>query len=168
MKHLYRIIIYGIILVICIVMGLLGFSEKNRQFSNKKEELTSIISSINNSNYVKNYKENGVIINAKLYNKSILISYQGVNNYNYKFTLGNNYLYAKYNENDAIANMFVMLLADSIGQYYGENEGYSYEIFTNNYYMSSSFNDGIEINNKNGKNYVKINLDEHIKINNMY
>ena len=163
MKHLYRIIFYSIVLIICLVMGVLGLTEKNRQYNSRKDELISIASLFNNSNYIKSYKENGVTINAKLTNYGISISYNGVNNYHYKFVLTNNYLYTTFDEGDPVANMFVMLIADSISQYYGESEGTIYNMFTSKEYLNLSLNDGIELETKNNKSFVKVNLDNPTK-----
>lgn len=135
MKNIWRIIFWGIILIISLCAGVLGVIYSNQNFNKRKNDLVNIVETFNSNQLINNYKKIDVNLNAKLSDKNIIVSYTGNVNKDYIFKFKKNYLETTISKND---------------------------LFNSNIY-NFKFSDGISYTDKTDKFIVKINLDNYIK-----
>lgn len=162
MKNIWRIIFWGIILIISLCAGVLGVIYNNQNFNKRKNDLVNIVETFNSNQLINNYKKIDVNLNAKLSDKNIIVSYTGNVNKDYIFKFKKNYLETTISKNDSIADIVVMLITDSVSTIHGEAQNSINDLFDSNIY-NFKFSDGISYTDKTDKFIVKINLDNYIK-----
>ena len=114
MKNIWRIIFWGIILIISLCAGVLGVIYSNQNFNKRKNDLVNIVETFNSNQLINNYKKIDVNLTAKLSDKNIIVSYTGNVNKDYIFKFKKNYLETTINKNDSIGDIVVMLITDSV------------------------------------------------------
>lgn len=162
MKNIWRIIFWGIILIISLCAGVLGVIYSNQNFNSKKSDLENIVETFNNNPLINDYKRVNVNLSASLNGKSIVISYTGNISEDYIFKFRKNYLETTISKSDNIADIVVMLITDSVSTIHGEAQNSINDLFNSNIY-NFKFSDGISYTDKTDKFIVKINLDNYIK-----
>lgn len=160
-KYLFRIIFWSIILVFSIFLGVIGLINSNKEFNNNKKVLNEIIRDFNNHSTIKEFGAVNTKINASLKNKKIVINYNDIKKY--KFNVKDNYLEITINKDDSDAKMIIMILADSIAIYKGQEEKSTFEYFITDKALLFNFEQGISYTLKNNKYVVKLNLNRYVK-----
>ena len=90
MKNIWRIIFWGIILIISLCAGVLGVIYSNQNFNKRKNDLVNIVETFNSNQLINNYKKIDVNLTAKLSDKNIIVSYTGNVNKDYIFKFKKN------------------------------------------------------------------------------
>ena len=165
MKHLYRMIFWGLIMVICIVAGVLGISQSNQNFAPVKNKLNSIVYNFNNNENVKAFNDRGITLNAKLKGRKIVITYDSTKISKYTYSYKDGYLETTFDSKDSFGTTQLMIMAASIGDNFGINENDIYGIITSNSYLNYTLDSGIEAKLNNGKYTIKLNVESPITIN---
>ena len=142
MKNIWRIIFWGIILIISLSAGVLGVIYSNQNFNKRKNDLVNIVETFNSNQLINDYKKIDVNLTAKLSDKNIIVSYTGNVNKDYIFKFKKNYLETTISKNDNIADIVVMLITDSISTIHGETQNSINDLFNSNIY-NFKFSDGI-------------------------
>ena len=159
MKNKYRIIFWGFILLICLSCGITGIIKNNTIFKGQSDKFNKIIENFNNSTLLRDYKTREINIKARLKGKNIVVNYEGMQSKTFKFINKENYLEVKYSKDDNFGYIIVMLMTDSISEYYNQQDEIVYPLFNNQEVMNYTLKDGIEITTKDNDYIVKINLD---------
>ncbi len=162
MKNIWRIVFWGIVCIMCVCAGVFGVIYSNQNFNSKKSDLENIVETFNNNPLINDYKRVNVNLSASLSGKSIVISYTGNISEDYIFKFRKNYLETTISKSDNIAEIVVMLMADSVSTIHGEAQNSINDLFDSRIY-SYKFEDGISYTDKTDKYLVKINLDNYIK-----
>ena len=162
MKNIWRIVFWGIICMLCLSAGIFGIIYNNQNFNKRKDDLLNIVKTFNSNQLINEYKKININLNSNLQDKNLVVTYTGNISNEYTFKLKNNYLETTINKSDNIANIVVMLIADSISTIHGEKQNSINDLFDNNIY-NYKFEDGISFIDKSNKYLVKINLDNYIK-----
>lgn len=158
--YLFRLIFWGIITIIIISLGVIGFLENNKRFDSTKNTLTNITKVFNGNETVQKYNKIGNNVKAKVKNRSIYITFQDDT---YKFKLKEDYLEGKISKNNTTDEMITMLLTDSIYVVNGGATGTIFQLFTDQIIYSYKLNQGIEFIS-NGEYYiVKIKINEKLE-----
>ncbi len=164
MKNIWRIVFWGIICIMCVCAGVFGVIYSNQNFNNRKSDLVNIVEIFNANPLINDYKRINVNLTAKLNGKNIVISYTGNVSEEYTFKFRKNYLETTISKSDNIADIVVMLIADSVSTIHGEEQNSINNLFDSRIF-SYKFEDGISYTDKTDKYLVKINLDNYIKNN---
>lgn len=159
MKNKYRIIFWGFILLICLSCGITGIINNNTIFKGQSDKFNKIIENFNNSTLLRDYKTREINIKARLKGKNIVVNYEGMQSKTFKFINKEKYLEVKYSKDDNFGYIIVMLMTDSISEYYNQQDEIVYPLFNNQEVMNYTLKDGIEITTKDNDYIVKINLD---------
>ena len=162
MKNIYRIMFWGLIAALSLAAGIVGVITNNQLFKQRENELKSIVNYYNNSELLREYRLANVMISSSLVNKDIVVSYDGVYSKKYKYELYNGYLKTSYSSSDAFGKVSLMLMADAISQYYGNDSKSLYPAFNSNYIYKYNMNDGISFEFKNDEYIVKLSLDKPV------
>ena len=164
MKNIYRIMFWGLVCTLSLAAGIVGVITNNQLFSQRKNELNSIISYYNESDLLKEYRLANVMVSASLDNKDIVVTYEGIESKKYRYVLYNGYLKTTYNKNDSFAKVSLMLITDAISQYYGNPAKNVYSEFNNDEIYNYTFDKGINFELNKNKYIVKINLNKPLDL----
>ena len=104
MKNIWRIIFWGIILIISLSAGVLGVIYSNQNFNKRKNDLVNIVETFNSNQLINDYKKIDVNLTAKLSDKNIIVSYTGNVNKDYIFKFKKNYLETTISKNDSFSD----------------------------------------------------------------
>ena len=165
MKNLYRIIFWGVITLALIALGIVGVIESNKNFSSTKSELNYIVNTFNKSNIVDTYQKSGVIVEAEISKRNLVINYDGQTSKKYQFTFNNDSLEYTYLESDVFGLLLVKTVTNYINEYYGDSSHNIGKIFDDKDLLKTyTINDGITFISDGYTNNVKIKLGSIINI----
>lgn len=166
MKNIYRIIIWGLVFVLCLTAGTYGLYTNYKVLKDKKELINYMVEKFNDSEYLNNFKSNNVIINAKNKGTNIIVTYESYTIIKYTFNIKENHIETSYQKSDSFGKVMVMLMADAVSQYYGTEKGNIYPLFNNNDELYTyTLDKGIIYEEADNTYTVKLNLNKPIKYN---
>lgn len=144
-KNIWRILFWGLILLICLTLGTVGYLE-NRRINNEAEELLNKIKTILNDSYIINkYEESNIKIDINVKGNKLTITFSGSTEKDYVYNLKDNVLSTQYNKNDTTGREMLIAVTDSIAVLNGESSNQVYSIFQNNSIDNYTFDEGIKI-----------------------
>lgn len=144
-KNIWRILFWGLILLICLTLGTVGYLE-NRRINDEAEVLLNKIKTILNDSYIINkYEESNIEININVKGNKLTITFSGSTEKDYVYSLKNNVLNTQYSKNDMIGREMLIAVTDSIAVLNGESSNQVYSIFQNNSIDNYTFDEGIKI-----------------------
>ena len=144
-KNIWRILFWGLILILCITLGTVGYLENRRKNDEAGIVLNRIKNILDNSYIINRYKEANTEININVNKNKLFISFSSVTEDEYVYVLENNILSTKYNKNDSAGRDILMAVTDSIAVLNGEASDQVYSIFQNNKIDNFTIDEGIEI-----------------------
>ena len=119
MKHLYRLIFWGVIFIICIFLGVLGFLENQKNLKQYEEELNTISNNFNKSELVNEYNSKDIYFKSKIENNKLIIDYKSYEEKEYVFKLHDGYIETSYKvsglmlANHTSINLLMQQIVDS-------------------------------------------------------
>ena len=144
-KNIWRILFWGLILLICLTLGTVGYLE-NRRINNEAEVLLNKIRTILNDSYIINkYEESNIKIDINVKGNKLTITFSGSTEKDYVYNLKDNVLSTQYNKNDTTGREMLIAVTDSIAVLNGESSNQVYSIFQNNSIDNYTFDEGIKI-----------------------
>ena len=144
-KNIWRILFWGLILIICLTLGTVGYLE-NRRINDEAEVLLNKIKTILNDSYIINkYEESNIEININVKGNKLTITFSGSTEKDYVYSLKNNVLNTQYSKNDMTGREMLIAVTDSIAVLNGESSNQVYSIFQNNSIDNYTFDEGIKI-----------------------
>ena len=144
-KNIWRILFWGLILLICLTLGTVGYLE-NRRINNEAEVLLNKIKTILNDSYIINkYEESNIKIDINVKGNKLTIRFSGSTEKDYVYSLKDNVLSTQYNKNDSTGREMLIAVTDSIAVLNGESSNQVYSIFQNNSIVNYTFDEGIKI-----------------------
>lgn len=144
-KNIWRILFWGLILLICLTLGTVGYLE-NRRINNEAEVLLNKIKTILNDSYIINkYEESNIKIDINVKGNKLTITFSGSTEKDYVYNLKDNVLSTQYNKNDTTGREMLIAVTDSIAVLNGESSNQVYSIFQNNSIDNYTFDEGIKI-----------------------
>lgn len=160
-EYIFRMIFWGIILLLCLSAGIYGLLEDNKRFTSKKNEVQEIANIFNSNDTVKEFNKVGTVVKASLKGKKLVIKFG--NSKNYIFKIYDNYLETSIDINNSSDKVITMILTDSIAIKYGAKEKETYELFNDNSILNYNLNKGIQFTKSGEKYNVKISLNTYVK-----
>lgn len=144
-KNIWRILFWGLILLICLTLGTVGYLE-NRRINNEAEVLLNKIKTILDDSYIINkYEESNIKIDINVKGNKLTITFSGSTEKDYVYNLKDNVLSTQYNKNDTTGREMLIAVTDSIAVLNGESSNQVYSIFQNNSIDNYTFDEGIKI-----------------------
>lgn len=144
-KNIWRILFWGLIFLICITLGTVGYLE-NRRINDEAEVLLNKIKTILNDSYIINkYEESNIKIDINVKGNKLTITFSGSTEKDYVYNLKDNVLSTQYNKNDTTGREMLIAVTDSIAVLNGESSNQVYSIFQNNSIDNYTFDEGIKI-----------------------
>ena len=144
-KNIWRILFWGLILLICLTLGTVGYLE-NRRINNEAEVLLNKIKTILNDSYIINkYEESNIKIDINVKGNKLTITFSGSTEKDYVYNLKDDVLSTQYNKNDTTGREMLIAVTDSIAVLNGESSNQVYSIFQNNSIDNYTFDEGIKI-----------------------
>ena len=144
-KNIWRLLFWGLILLICLTLGTVGYLE-NRRINNEAEVLLNKIKTIlNDSNIINKYEESNIKIDINVKGNKLTITFSGSTEKDYVYNLKDNVLSTQYNKNDTTGREMLIAVTDSIAVLNGESSNQVYSIFQNNSIDNYTFDEGIKI-----------------------
>ncbi len=144
-KNIWRILFWGLILLICLTLGTVGYLE-NRRINNEAEVFLNKIKTILNDSYIINkYEESNIKIDINVKGNKLTITFSGSTEKDYVYNLRDNVLSTQYNKNDTTGREMLIAVTDSIAVLNGESSNQVYSIFQNNSIDNYTFDEGIKI-----------------------
>ena len=144
-KYIWRILFWGLILLICLTLGTVGYLE-NRRINNEAEVLLNKIKTILNDSYIINkYEESNIKIDINVKGNKLTITFSGSTEKDYVYNLKDDVLSTQYNKNDTTGREMLIAVTDSIAVLNGESSNQVYSIFQNNSIDNYTFDEGIKI-----------------------
>ena len=159
-EYIYRTIFWGLILIIILGLGIYGMIENDKKFDTNREEAQSIVDIFNNNETIKQYKNVGSNVDAKVKKRNIVVSF---NENNYVFKLNDNYLETTISKDDSIGKIITMIMADSIAVKLGSVEKSTYEFFNQDTVYNMTLEQGILYTSIGTDYNIKLNLKTYIK-----
>ena len=159
-EYIYRTIFWGLILIIILGLGIYGMIEKDKKFDTNREEAQSIVDIFNNNETIKQYKNVGSNVDAKVKKRNIVVSF---NENNYVFKINDNYLETTISKDDSIGKIITMIMADSIAVKLGSVEKSTYEFFNQDTVYNMTLEQGILYTSIGTDYNIKLNLKTYIK-----
>lgn len=163
MKHLYRMIIWGTVLILCILSAIFGIVIKNKMINNYSDELDIIVRGFNINELFDRYRALGIELYARVEGKDIIVTYDKKE---YKYELHNGYLQTKYETVDTVAENILTGIAIETNKYLNNYHDIN-SLFANKTIYSYTLDKGIEFTNKNNYIVVKLSLDKAISTTNL-
>ena len=144
-KNIWRILFWGLILIMCLTLGMVGYLE-NKRINNEAEVLLNKIKTILNDSYIINkYEESNIKIDINVKGNKLTITFSGSTEKDYVYNLKDNVLSTQYNKNDTTGREMLIAVTDSIAVLNGESSNQVYSIFQNNSIDNYTFDEGIKI-----------------------
>lgn len=159
-EYIYRTIFWGLILIIILGLGIYGMIENDKKFDTNREEAQSIVDIFNNNETIKQYKNVGSNVDAKVKKRNIVVSF---NENNYAFKINDNYLETTISKDDSIGKIITMIMADSIAVKLGSVEKSTYEFFNQDTVYNMTLEQGILYTSIGTDYNIKLNLKTYIK-----
>lgn len=159
-EYIYRTIFWGLILIIILGLGIYGMIENDKKFDTNREEAQSIVDIFNNNETIKQYKNVGSNVDAKVKKRNIVVSF---NENNYVFKINDNYLETTISKDDSIGKIITMIMADSIAVKLGSVEKSTYEFFNQDTVYNMTLEQGILYTSIGTDYNIKLNLKTYIK-----
>ena len=159
-EYIYRTIFWGLILLIILGLGIYGMIENDKKFDTNREEAQSIVDIFNNNETIKQYKNVGSNVDAKVKKRNIVVSF---NESNYAFKINDNYLETTISKDDSIGKIITMIMADSIAVKLGSVEKSTYEFFNQDTVYNMTLEQGILYTSIGTDYNIKLNLKTYIK-----
>lgn len=156
-KNIWRILFWGIIAVICTVLGIVGYLQNNVGTESDRIILKNIANTFNSSSKLKEYESIGTHITASVKGRKIVIKYRGASEHDYTYTYEDGVLSSSFDKNDSTANNIMIFMTDAVAVYNGQTEGETYELFTSNEILNYNLESGIEIIHEQNKTKIKLN-----------
>ena len=111
-KNILRILFWGLILLICLTLGTVGYLE-NRKINNEAEVLLNKIKTILNDSYIINkYEESNIELNINVKGNKLTITFSGSTEKDYVYSLKNNVLNTQYSKNDMTGREMLIAVTD--------------------------------------------------------
>ena len=132
----------------------------NKKFDTNREEAQSIVDIFNNNETIKQYKNVGSNVDAKVKKRNIVVSF---NESNYAFKINDNYLETTISKDDSIGKIITMIMADSIAVKLGSVEKSTYEFFNQDTVYNMTLEQGILYTSIGTDYNIKLNLKTYIK-----
>ena len=161
--NIFRSIFWGLIMLILLSLGIVGVLHNINSYKEKEKDLERIVTLFNNNSTIKDYEKVDTKIKASIEGKNIIIDCKTVTDKEYIFTFKRSYLETNIAKDDTLGRVIIMVLSDSISVNKGNFEGDTYDMFTNNIVDDYKLKDGIEFNDKNDRQTVKISLETSVK-----
>lgn len=144
-KNIWRILFWGLILIMCLTLGMVGYLESKR-ISDESEILLNKIKSILDDSYIiQRYEDSNIVIETKVKGEKLTITFSSAKENEYTYTLDNDILKTEYNKNDTTAKDILMAVTDSIAVLNGEKSNETFSIFQNSQIDNYTLDEGIEI-----------------------
>lgn len=159
-EYIYRTIFWGLNLIIILGLGIYGMIENDKKFDTNREEAQSIVDIFNNNETIKQYKNVGSNVDAKVKKRNIVVSF---NENNYVFKINDNYLETTISKDDSIGKIITMIMADSIAVKLGSVEKSTYEFFNQDTVYNMTLEQGILYTSIGTDYNIKLNLKTYIK-----
>lgn len=160
--NIIRSIFWGLIMLITLSLGITGVIHNIKSFNDSESDLKRIVEIFNNNQTIKDYENVDTKIKASLKGKNIIIEAEMATTKTYKFNFKRDYLETNIETNDALGNVIVMVLADSISVNKGGFEGDTYNAFTTKNVYEYNLDEGIEYKTLNDREQIKISLKNSI------
>ena len=160
-EYIFRMIFWGIILLLCISAGIYGLLENNKNFTSKKNEVQQIADIFNSNDTIEEYNKIGTEVKAVIKGKKLVIKFG--ENKDYTFRIYDNYLETSIDLNSSSDKIIIMILTDSVAIKHGATPKSTYELFNNDSIYNYNFENGISFTKLKEKYKVKINLNTYVK-----
>lgn len=161
-KNIWRILFWGIILLLCMTLGIVGFLENRRINEEAEIVLNDLNNIVKNSYILDKYDLPNVEITSNVKGNELIITYSGSRENNYTYTLKDNILTTSYDASDNIGRDILIAVTDSIAVLNGERSGNVYELFQTTTINNYKINEGIEISTNTS--VVEAKLDINIAV----
>ena len=161
-KNIWRILFWGLILLVCLTLGIVGFLENKRINDVSEIKLNDIKDILDDSYIINTYKEANVQINTSVKGNNLTITFSSAVEHDYVYTLKGNILNTEYDKTDETSIDILMAVTDSIAVLNGENSDNVYSIFRNNEIDNYTLDEGIEITYNNNQANVKLNINKAV------
>ena len=158
-KNIWRILFWGIILLLCMTLGIVGFLENRRINEAAEIVLNDLNNIVKNSYILDKYDLPNVEITSNVKGNELIITYSGSRENNYTYTLKDNILTTSYDASDNIGRDILIAVTDSIAVLNGEESGNVYELFQTSTINNYKINEGIEISTNASLVEVTLNIN---------
>lgn len=144
-KNIWRILFWGLILILCLTLGIVGYLE-NRRINDQAEILLNKIKNILKDSYIiTKYEESNVQIDINVKGNKLTITFSDSTEKDYVYSLKDNVLSTQYSKNDTTGREMLVAVTDSIAVLNGESSNQVYTVFQNNSIDNYTFEEGIKI-----------------------
>ena len=144
-KNIWRILFWGLILILCLTLGTVGYLE-NRRINDQAEILLNKIKNILKDSYIiTKYEESNVKIDINVKGNKLTITFSDSTEKDYVYSLKDNVLSTQYSKNDTTGREMLVAVTDSIAVLNGESSNQVYTVFQNNSIDNYTFEEGIKI-----------------------
>jgi len=162
-KNIWRILFWGIMSLIFMTFGIIGFMQDSSEAKKDEIILKAIVDRFNVSTKITQYEGINTKIKATAKGRKIKVVYSGAKEKVYTYDYSDGILYSSMIKNDSIGNNILIAMTDSIANYNGELLGNTFELFNSNEIKNYNLNQGIELTYDTAEIKIKLNTKIAVK-----